>query len=137
MADFSQNITNAVNCFWGGPSTKWGQSNGYPYTMTWGTSKWGYGESIPYGFIKVITNTQSFTWDYSRSNFRKVFEIGSLVASHDMISQTLKNGDWYYIFTSDTMAGESRSITSWTAASVTDATFTCLAAGGTSWSSGA
>ena len=134
MANFTQNISNSVRVFGEGPSTKWGQANGYPYTMTWGTAKWGEGESLPIAFKKVISNSQSLTWDYSRAQVRMLLGIGTLVASHDMYSQALRQGDWNYVFVSDTLAGESRDFADWSVVTNGDATFTCAAANGTSWS---
>lgn len=134
MADFTQNITNSVRCFGQGPSTKWGGANGFPYTMTWGVSKWGEGESLPIAFQKVISNSQALTWDYYGASVAKVVDAGSAALSFEMYSQVLKQGDWFYVFTSDTTAGESRDFASWTAVSADDATFTCQAAAGTTWS---
>lgn len=133
MANYTQNITFNVNCFGPAPSTKWGQAN-FPYTMTWGTSLWGEGQALETRFIKVVTNSQNLSWDYTRSNFTKNHSIGTMVVTHDMASQALRQGDWNYVFTSDTTAGESRDFASWTEISKPDATFTCQAAAGTSWS---
>ena len=134
MANFSQNITNTVNVFGNGPSTKWGQAVGVPYTMTWGTSKWGEGESIPVAFIKVISNSQALTWDYARAEVRKVFEIGSTPVGCDPFLERLSDGSWNYVFVSDTTDAEERDFSTWTSATASDATFTCQAAAGTSWS---
>ena len=134
MADFTKTITNSLRLFSEGPSTKWGDANGFPYTMVWGTSKWGEGESLPIAFVKVISNTQSLAWDPSSKAFTKIFEIGSLVASADLSSEELMQGPWNIIFTSNTEEGESRDLATWTQISNPDATFTCQAAGATSWS---
>lgn len=136
MADFSKNITNTVNVFGDGPSTKWGQANGYPYTMTWGTSKWGEGESLPIAFVKVISNSQDLTFDYTGSSLRKVVDIGSAPVLSDMGSEVLRDGTgtWLYVFTSDTTQGEDRDSATWTETTASDATFTCQAAAGTTWS---
>lgn len=136
MADFSQNITNAVNVFGEGPSTKWGQAVALQ-TMTWGTSKWGEGSiSTLFEVIKVISNTQSMSWNYYGADVQKQFEIGTMVATHDMGSEVLRDGSgtWTYVFPSVTTEGESRVFASWTSAASPDVTFTCQAAGSTSWS---
>lgn len=137
MADFSKNITNAVNVFGGGPSTKWGQAVGSPYTFTWGSSKWGEGESLPIAFVKVVSNAQTIDYDIAGKSFTKRQEIGSFSADFTAASQTLRQGSWYYVFVSDTYLASERDFASWTSGTATDATFTCLSVAATTWSSGA
>lgn len=136
MADFSKNITNAVNVFGNGPSTKWGQAFGFPYTMTWGTSRWGEGESLPISFKKVIGNDLFPLFEYARSGLRKNFDFGSFLPTQAMGSSTLRDGTgvWKYVFISDTTSQNERDFASWTAGTDPDVTFTCQAAAGTSWS---
>lgn len=134
MADFTQNITNAVRCFGMGPSTKWGQALGAPYTMTWGSSQWGEGLPMQFQVVKYVANSQAMTWEKTSIDVGKAVDIGSAAFAFEMYSQTLKNGDWFYVFTSDTTSGEDRDFATWTESTVTDATFTCQAAAGTSWS---
>lgn len=102
--------------------------------MVFGTAIWGQDAQLATLFTKVCTNTQSFTWDTTSKNYSKVADIGSLVVSHDLTSQTLAQDEWFFVFVSDTKAGEERDFASWTLGTVTDATFTCQAAAGTSWS---
>lgn len=102
--------------------------------MTWGTSTWGEGLAIPFQVVKYVANSQVMTWEKTSLDVGKALAIGSAAFGFDMYSQTLKNGDWFYVFTSDTTAGEERDFASWSEVSVTDATFTCQAAAGTSWS---
>lgn len=136
MADFTKNITNTVNVFGNGPSTKWGQAVGFPYTMTWGTSTWGEGESLPIAFVKVISNSQGLAFDYAGSTFNKYVDFGSTPVLCDPFSETLRDGTgtWKYVFTSDTTEAEGRDFTTWSEVTATDATFTCQAAAGTVWS---
>lgn len=136
MADFTKNITNTVNVFGAGPSTKWGQSIGYPYTMTWGTSTWGEGESLPYSFVKVITNSQDLTFEYAGGAVAKYVDLGSAPLDSDLGSEMLRDGtgNWNYVFPSNTAEGEDRSFATWTETTASDATFTCQAAAGTVWS---
>lgn len=146
-------FTNSIRAFSEGPSTKWGQSNGYPYTMTWGTSTWGEGESIPLSVMKVISNSQPFSGVYQGSRvvhllgigsasvdsdlyryYNKTWTAGSVSPTFEMSSEVLKNGGWTYVFPSLATDGESRDFASWTAGSSPDVTFSCQAAGSTSWS---
>lgn len=136
MADYSKNITNAVNVFGGGPSSKWGDANGYPYTFTWGTTTWGEGGSLPLSFQKVISNNIPTTFDYYAAQYTKRSDLGSVVGDFTATSQTLRQGSWYYVFTSDTYLGSERDFASWTSGTRADATFTCLPTNVTSWSSG-
>lgn len=133
MADFTQNISNSVRVFGEGPSTKWGQSV-FPQTMTWGTSKWGEGQAIVFQVIHYTSNAPTLSWDFTRASTSKVFEIGSTPIAMDMGSEQLTQGSWSYVFTSNQNEAESRNLTTWTQGSNPDATFTCQAANGTSWS---
>lgn len=136
MANFSKNITNAVNVFGQGPSTKWGQTNGTPYTFVWGVSTWGEGYSLPIDVRKIISNALLPTWNYSRSDQVKVSRIGTFVATSDMDSEELRDGTglWEYVFTSDTVEGESRSFAQWSEGAEPTTSFSCQTAGSTSWS---
>jgi len=133
MATFTKTITNSIQCFGGGPSVKWGDSN-YPYTMVWGVSTWGDGESLPIRIYKLISNSQSMSFDYAGCTLTRPLDIGSVEASFSGQSFTMQNGDWYYVFTSDTTNGSERDFASWTSQSANDFTFTCQSAGSTSWS---
>ncbi len=133
MANYTQNITNAVRCFGPAASTKWGQAN-FAYTMTWGVSKWGEDGINPTQFIKVISESQSMTWDRSSVGVGKNFEIGSIAADNDMGSEELTQGSWNYVFVSNEQDAEDRDLATWTEGQSPDATFTCQAANGTSWS---
>jgi len=133
MADFSQSITNSVQCFSEGPSTKWGDANGYPYTMAWGVSTWGEGYSLPVDFIKVIDN--SVVSD--TTIMKEVVHIWGETVTIQAFEATVENltqGIWYYVFPDRTTNAEDRDFATWTSATVSDVTFTCGAAGSTSWS---
>lgn len=134
MADHSQNITNAVNCFGGGPSTKWGQASGSPYTMTWGSSLWGeQNGSIPFQFIKVIDNSVSS--DTTIELYRILVQAvnNTMTPTSDMITENLKSGDWYYVFPGGVTDNEDQTIASWTTGTGQSTSFTCQAAGSTTW----
>ena len=134
MANWIKTCTNQVNVFAVGPSTKWGSAV-VAQTMVWGTAKWGEGTN-PQAFIvsKLIANSLAPTWDKYSVRFSKVFEIGSAAMSWDMSLETLMSGQWHIVFTSDTINTADRDFASWTSATLPDATFTCHAANGTTWS---
>lgn len=142
MADFSQNISNVVNCFGGGPSTKWGQGI-FPYTMTWGVSKWGQGNttsdapnSLMLRVYKVIG--ESISADPSVvagvTYFRTI--TNTFTPEPDLGSRFLYDGslDYKYVFPSNVDDADSQTIPSWSSQSASTATFTCQVAGSTTWS---
>lgn len=137
MADFTQNISNTVRCFGPANSTKWGQAAGVGFTMTWGTTKWGEDGVLVTRFQKVIGIDAALTFSVSEKRFSKVFDLGSFNAAFESDFESLKNGNWFYVFPDNTIDADERSIATWSEVSANDATFTCQAAGSTSWSSGA
>ncbi len=133
MANYVKTITNSVNLFGLAPSTKWGQSFGYPYTMVWGTTKWGEGSfNQIFSITKLISN--SITPDTAiQLNTTKVLS-NDLTINSDLSSEEILNGSWNYVFPSNTIDGENRDFTSWTEGADISSTFTCQAAGSTTWS---
>lgn len=133
MADYVKTITNSVNLFALAPSTKWGQSFGAPYTMTWGTTKWGYGSfNQIFSIGKNISN--SLSMDSSlQLNTSKVLS-STIAVTSDLSSEQLKNGSWNYVFPSNASDGENRDFTSWADGSDASTSFTCLAASTSTWS---
>ena len=131
MADFTKTISNSVNAFGGGPSSKWGEAN-YPYTFTWGTTKWGEGTfSIVFSVEKLIENSTA-------PDTTLIFEVEKLVseaftASGDMSGEALSDGLWNYVFTSDTTEGEQRDSANWSDTSQASTSYTCIAAASTIW----
>jgi hypothetical protein len=135
VADFTKNITNAVNVFGLNPSSKWGQAN-FPYTMTWGTDKWGEGsDAQTIRFTKVYNNDQPATSAVTpAAQFIRTIDVGSCAGTFGVSSENLNQGDWRVVFTSDTTDLKARDFATWTSHTVTDATFTCAAGNSTSWS---
>jgi len=132
MADYTKTITNSVNFFGGGPSTKWGEADS-PYTMTWGVDKWGDGTNTTIlNFIKSQSESITFTDVFTKSADKVV--LTSFSAESETVSEGLKNGIWSIVFVSDTTEAENRDFASWTASSSGSASFTCIAAGSTTWS---
>lgn len=133
MANWSQNISNTVNCFGPGPSTKFGDANGYPYTGIFGTSKWGEGESLPIAFIKVISNSETIDTTIIKHVRHLISETVTPVG--DLSSEQLTDGTglYEYVFVSNTNEGEERDFASWSESSNDSVSFSCQAAGSTTW----
>lgn len=131
MADFTKTITNSLRMFGGGPSTKWGQAL-YPYTMTWGSTKWGEGSfRVVFGAEILLSNVLSAGSTISNQT-QKVIQT-TLTFAGAMNSEILTNGDWRIVFVSDTTNVQDRDMANWTEVSEAVTTFTCLAVGSTTW----
>lgn len=147
MANFSQNITNTVRTFGGGPASLWNAHN-------WNAFNWGEGTNAMGKLVrKVVLNSQANDSAYPRKNvlhlldsqalatgdlFAKAASIrvtGTVVAGGDMASEKLSDGSGYnYVFTSNATNAEDRDETSWASAAVNDATWTTASVGTTTWS---
>ena len=127
MADWTISISNSLNLFGAGPSSLW-------YKHNWGEFLWGEGtEDMIHGIFKVIDNSQSISDTVSKSITRKV--TNNLAMTSAMTEEMLKDGSGYnYVFVKPSTDGEDRSLTQWSSADIGDvATYTCAAAGGTTW----
>lgn len=133
MADFTKTLTNSVNLFALSPSTKWGQSFGAPYTMVWGTTKWGYGSFDQiFAIGKLISN--SISPDTAlQLNTTKVLSNDISIQS-DLSSEELRNGSWSYVFPSNTTDGEDRYFPTWTDSTASTTSFSCGSVSTTTWS---
>lgn len=131
MADYTKTITNSLNLFGNNPSSKWGQAN-FPYTMTWGTTKWGEGTAtIIFSVEKLIEN--SLVPSNSVSNdFIKVIS-DSITPAFETSSEYLENGVWRIVFISDTTEAENRDFATWVSGTTQAATYTSIAAASTTW----
>ena len=133
MADFTKTISVSINLFGGGPSTKWGDANGYGYTMVWGASKWGEGSfSLVFNVEKLITN--SISQDTIIINQAEKLISNDLTLSEDLSSEKLSQGVWDYVFPPNVTNNEDRIFTSFTCGSAQTTSYTCQAAGSTTWS---
>lgn len=131
MANFTKTITNSVNLFGGSRTSKWGSAV-LPYTMTWGTTKWGEGTfSLVFSVQKVITNSLSPTTDLSKG-VRKIIT-NTFSAAGAMTSEILTNGTWRVVFVSDTVNVQDRDSATWASGAANSASYTCAAAGSTTW----
>lgn len=132
MADFIKTITNSLNMFGGSPSSKWGSSN-YPYTMTWGSTKWGEGTfTTVFSIEKLISNSILPNTLLSFQSEKLI--TNAITVSGDMYSEELSDGLWKYIFNSDTTDGERRSQTNWSDNASNSTIYTTATAASTIWS---
>ena len=132
MADHTISVTNSVNIFGPAPSTKWGANS--PYTMTWGTSKWGEGtEDL---ITRVEKNLTSETLTLANALYfhaNKVLE-NSITPTSETTSEGLQSGIYSYVFVGPTTEAESRSESTYTSQSAGTTTYTSAAATSTTWS---
>lgn len=130
MADFNITISNSVNVFGVEISTKWGQTE-FPYTMTWGTSLWGYGYTTVLDVEKVIDNSVTPGTTIINEVTKLISE--SITPAFETSSEGLKNGAWNYVFTNNTTEAEERDTTTWNSASVASVSYTSLTATSVTW----
>ena len=107
MADYTKNISNALNVFGASPSSQWG-------IMNWG-DKWGEGTAdLPTSLSKLVDNSQSLsdtnaytaTYNVTIENLQEI--------TSDLTYEDLQDGSGYnYVFTKPTTNAEDRSITEW------------------------
>lgn len=117
MADLVQNVTSTVLVL--GTTSKWG-------ILVWGVDNWGEANATEILFTKVIQNSQTIDQALSTTaQMTRTMTIGTAVVSHD-VSPGLSNGIWDYVI--------DLSPQTWGESTINDATFTCQAAAGTSWS---
>lgn len=137
MANFTQNISNAVRCFGNGPSSKWGQDNGPTYTMVWGTTSWGEGFAVVTraDWTARLVNSIVPTFDYYGASVLRRID-NTMAVSSEPGSETLRDGsgNWSYVFVSDTTNAEERDSATWSSGSAGAVSYTCLPAGSTTWS---
>jgi len=128
LADFTISVSNSLNVFGAGPSSKWNEHN-------WGEFNWGEGtEDMIHGIFKFIDNSQSIADTYAFT-FNKVVSNSQSLNSALPIQYLIDANGYYYIFTKPTTDAEERSDATWSDADVGDvATWTCQAAGSTTWS---
>lgn len=143
MADFTKTITNSVNPFGLGPSTKWGQSV-FGYTMTWGTAKWLGGltssdsiNRVKMDFINVVIPSiaPSSTISNQLSIYRTISF--SMSPGSDVTQRTLQDGtlSWYYVFAGNTTNADSQSIPTWGETASSVVTYVCQSTSTITWSS--
>ena len=133
MADFTKTITNGISLFGMGPSTKWGENNGYAYTMVWGTTKWGESSfTLVFNVEKLIEN--SFTASNIVFNDYIKLMSNDLTIAEDLSSEKVSQGDWTYVVPPGVTEFEDRISTSFTCGSAQSSSYTCQVAGSTTWS---
>lgn len=132
MADFNITISNSLNVFGPEGTNRWGGAWG----NEWGAFLWGYGNvDLDTRVRKLISESLTPT-DYFEISvyFYKVIS-ETLEPTADMGSESLQDGSgYYYVFPDNTTEGENRDFPSWSEGSTSTQSFTCQAAGSTTWS---
>lgn len=134
MADFSITISNAINAFGPAPATKWGVNT--PYTMTWGTSKWGEGtEDLITVMDKVISNAPTFTDALTLAVDFYIAITNSFSGTFEAGDEGLSDGSGYsYVFTGGTTDLDTIVTTTYTEGAGNAPTYTSGTVTSTTWS---
>jgi len=101
VADYTKTISNSLNLFGLNPSSKWGEAN-YPYTMVWGTTKWGEGSFAQVFSIEKFID-DSVTVDTTLIKEAQKLIENSISPTEDMYSEVLTDGDWSVVFPGNTV----------------------------------
>lgn len=122
-------IANHINCFGPAPSNKWNAWN-------WAAFAWGEGESDLIAYVVKLLSESVSTSDTITPTVDFYLSIANTLSPvGDMGSEVLADGSGYtYVFPSDATDGEDRDTPSWSSGSASSASFTCQAAGSTTWS---
>jgi hypothetical protein len=132
MADHIITISNSINSLGPAPSTKWG--SGSPYTMTWGTSKWGEGtQDLIVEMIKLITNTVTPS-DALFNSIDKVVGNDLTVTSETTSEELLSGNGYFYLFPLPTTDAEDRNLSTYTSGTAAATTYIPASQPSTSWS---
>jgi hypothetical protein len=126
MADFTITVSNSLAIVGATPSSLWG-------TMEWGEN-WGAGsEDFITSVFKFLANTTTLSDSLTKQLIK--FILNTQTINGDMTEQQMFNGSgWNYVFVKPSTDAEDRSGTEWTDANTGDvATWTCQAAGSTTW----
>jgi hypothetical protein len=133
VADFVISVSNSVNTFGPAPSTKWGTNT--PYTMTWGTSKWGEGtEDLIVQIVKNLTAETLTLTDALYKNPNKLLENSADFTSETTAEALLSGNGYYYVFVAPTTDGEDRNLSTYTSGSAGSVTYTSVSVASTTWS---
>lgn len=147
MADYSQNLTNAVRCFGGGGASLWNAYN-------WNAFNWGEGTvTIPHDVMHIFgvsvtpasaysskavfhaldAQTVSPTVDFSKSPL--LYVLGTVTTTAETVTENLGDGSgWNYIFRSDTTDADDRSTAVWTTSADPTSSWTSSTDTTTVWS---
>lgn len=108
MSDYSMTVSNSLEVFGGGQTTKWNEFN-------WNEAVWGEGTlGIPLDFTKIISESLTITDDVDTFvNFYLEYN-NSLVMAFETSNETLYNDGWAYEFVAPSTNAENRSLTVWT-----------------------
>ena len=122
-------ISNRLNLFGPAPSDKWGGYN-------WGEFLWGEGTAdLPTRSQKLISETQTVSDSLTLHAAFYISLSDTFTLDGDMGSESLQDGSgYYYVFPDNTTEAENRDIPTWAEGTGSSQSFTCQAAGTSSWS---
>lgn len=128
MADFSITVSNSISCLGPGPTTKWN-------AFDWGTGLWGAGSvDLQTDTVKAISEAIALadTLAVSAQFMRTI--TNEISGTFEMSSETLKSGNWNYVFTKPTTDAENRNPNAFTEVTDPSTTWASGVATSTSWS---
>lgn len=144
MADWTQTVSNTLEFFGSGPSSKWG-------VMVWGTDKWAEGsQDMPheiahlYGTDLTLDDPFAFDWpmntantldlDSAVSNETDRLVENTLSVDSDASREELSDGSgYYYVFTGPTINSDVRNNTEWDDVTDPSETWTSASVSSTDW----
>ncbi len=145
MTQFNATITERINVFGVGPSSKWNEYN-------WNAFKWGEGTnqiptrifanvaviatitpSAPLGLGLAVAEAEALTGGSTVVPAAFVSESQSPTAGIEHVNKLDETGD-YYVFPDRTLDGEASSSATWTRGSATAPTWTSGTVSAISWS---
>lgn len=132
MANLAITISNTLTALGGKESQLWGSGGSYP--MVWGSSQWGLSHVFTqFVFGITIDNTLSPDTDVTKDILHYVDNTLSWDLSN--YSETLQDSRGYYyeFYKPDTNA-ENRNVSTYTANTATDPTYTSMTVTSITWS---
>lgn len=127
MADFTQTISNTVECWGGQAAQRWN-------SMVWGTNVWAFGDGaltllLDYG--QLVSNTVTVTDAYTKSPFKLISN--TMIVSGDLASETIQDGNGYFILFGEAKNAENRVRTTYTQIADQTSSYTTFVNTSTSW----
>lgn len=108
MADYSKTVTNTLEVFGGGQTSKWNEFN-------WNEAVWGEGTlGIAVSYLKYIYETQSLSDLYNLYAQFNMPISNTQTLSFETSNETISQGEWDLEFTAPSSNAENRSLTVWT-----------------------
>jgi hypothetical protein len=125
MADFTQLISNTIECWGGKTAQRWG-------SMEWNTNVWAFGDGTLVKSVgKTLSNIITLTDAYFRVPVRVIRN--TVTVTVDLSNQTLGDSDGYQYVFGDSTNAEDRPLTSFSVVAQQTSSYTTLVNTVTSW----